>query len=156
MLVVSDTSPISSLIQINRIEILRDLFGTVCIPPAVRDELIRFHPAVPAFVEVRAILDQSKVECLRAMLHQGEAEAIALACECHADYLLIDERRGRLIAAEQAVPTIGLLGVLLFAKQRSLVASVKECLLDLRGKAGFYISDALMQRILDAAQELTH
>jgi len=45
MLVVSDTSPISALLQIGRAELLKDLFGAVCIPPAVKDELARLHTA---------------------------------------------------------------------------------------------------------------
>jgi predicted nucleic acid-binding protein len=38
MLVVSDTSPTSALLQIGRAELLKDLFDAVCIPPAVNDE----------------------------------------------------------------------------------------------------------------------
>ena len=76
MLVVSDTSPISALLQIGRANLLRDLFDTVCIPPAVNDELKRFHTALPPFVEVRVISDQARVKSLRAYLDVGEAEAI--------------------------------------------------------------------------------
>ena len=43
MLVVSDTSPISALLQIGRAELLGDLFGRVCVPEAVGNELARVH-----------------------------------------------------------------------------------------------------------------
>jgi uncharacterized protein len=151
MLVVSDTSPISSLMQIGRADLLRDLFNDVCIPPAVSAELTRFHSITPPFIQIRPVLDQSRVNSLLSTLDAGEAEAIVLALECHADYLLIDERRGRNIAAQQGVPTIGLLGVLLLSKQRRLVASVTDCISDLQTIAGFYVSDALKQRVLEAA-----
>jgi predicted nucleic acid-binding protein len=153
MLVISDTSPISSLIQIGRSELLRDLFGEVCIPPAVSGELARFHASIPQYITVRTISDPSRVSPLLSSLDLGEAEAIALAAECHADYLLIDERRGRHVAAQQGIPTIGLVGVLLLAKQRQLVVSIKDCLSELQAVAGFYISDALKQRVLEAANE---
>ena len=39
MLVVSDTSPILNLVAIERLELLRDLYGIVVIPPAVSTEL---------------------------------------------------------------------------------------------------------------------
>jgi predicted nucleic acid-binding protein len=68
--------------------------------------------------------------------------------------LLIDERRGRAAAAQQGVPTIGLLGLLLLAKERQLLASVRDCIVDLQSKAGFYVSELLMQRVLEAAREV--
>lgn len=39
MIVVSDTSVITSLIQIGQLEVLQKLHGQVLIPVAVRDEL---------------------------------------------------------------------------------------------------------------------
>jgi uncharacterized protein len=153
MLVVSDTSPISSLLQINRVELLRDLFESVCTPPAVRIELERFHSALPAFLELRTVADHDRVASLLPLLDAGEAEAIVLASECGADYLLIDERRGRAIALQQGVRTIGLLGVILLAKQRQLITSVKDCVIELQSKAGFYVSHTLVQKILAAASE---
>jgi predicted nucleic acid-binding protein len=81
MLVVSDTSPISSLIQIGRAELLRDVFGDVCIPPAVHSELLRFHTTTPSYIQVRAVSDRARVHSLLSKLASGEAEAIVLADE---------------------------------------------------------------------------
>ena len=39
MIVISDTTPIVSLIKISRIDLLEKLFGEVCIPEAVFREL---------------------------------------------------------------------------------------------------------------------
>lgn len=39
MIVVSDTTPLISLLKINRLELLERLFGDVMIPTAVFDEL---------------------------------------------------------------------------------------------------------------------
>lgn len=39
MIVVSDTTPLISLLKINRIDLLEKLFGEVLIPQAVFDEL---------------------------------------------------------------------------------------------------------------------
>lgn len=153
MLVVSDTSPISALLQIGRAELLRDLFGTDCVPPAVSHELARFHAALPPFIDARTVSDQTRVRLLLTQLDIGEAEAIVLAAESNADYLLIDERRGRKSAAEVGVPIIGLIGVLLLAKNRGLVPTVKQLLNDLQTNAGFYIHPVLAQRLLEAAGE---
>jgi len=153
MLVVSDTSPVSALIQIGSAELLRDLFGIVCIPAAVNIELLRYHTSLPTFIEVRQVADSRRVQSLRPNLDAGEAEAIVLASETHADYLLIDERRGRLIAAQAGVPIIGLIGVLLLAKNRGLLPTIREVLSDLQDKAGFYVADSLLQTALKAAGE---
>jgi predicted nucleic acid-binding protein len=153
MLVVSHTSPISSRLQIGRGELLRDLFQTVCIPPAVHSELIRFHLRIPAFIEVRDVLNRSQVSLLQASLDLGEAEAIVLAVETKADHLLMDERRGRAAATAAGVQVIGLLGVLLLARRRALIPSLKDCILELQTKAGFYLSDALIEKALAAAGE---
>lgn len=39
MIVVSDTTPLISLLKINRLDLLEKLFGEVLIPVAVFDEL---------------------------------------------------------------------------------------------------------------------
>jgi uncharacterized protein len=153
MLVVSDTSPVSALLQIGRAHLLKDLFDRVCIPPAVNDELARFHDSLPSFVEVRLVSDQSLVKALLTKLDLGEAEAIVLAQECNADFLLIDERRGRKAATEAGVQIIGLIGVILLAKSRGLILTVKELIGELQSKAGFYVDDVLLNKTLQAAGE---
>ena len=52
MIVVSDTSPITSLIAIKRIDLLKKLCDEVTIPPAVRDELEVCHSNLPSFLRV--------------------------------------------------------------------------------------------------------
>jgi predicted nucleic acid-binding protein len=52
------------------------------------------------------------VEILRNELDGGEAEAIALAVELEADQILIDERRGRIVAARINLKYVGILGIL--------------------------------------------
>src|SRR5689334_23121146 len=153
MLVVSDTSPISALMQIGRVELLQHLFGTICVPEAVSKELARFHSTMPPFLEIRDIKDRAPVEPLLRSMDIGEAEAIVLAIEAKADHLLIDERRGRLIAAEAGLSIIGLIGVLLLAKSRAIVPTIKELIDDLRTKAGFYLADELVEKALAAAGE---
>lgn len=153
MIVVCDTSPVSSLLQIGHVDLLSQLFGTVCIPAAVRDELLQFHAAIPSFVEVRAVSDQQRVAALLTSLDVGEAEAIVLAIEYEADFLLVDERRGRAIAAQAGVPVIGLLGALLLARKRGLIASLRDCIDELRSEAGFYVTSAVIEKVLREAGE---
>lgn len=82
MLVVSDTSPVTSLLQIGHGDLLPRLFERVLIPPAVEAELLRFHTSLPGFLKAAAIRDAAAADALVARkLDRGEAEAIVLARE---------------------------------------------------------------------------
>jgi predicted nucleic acid-binding protein len=86
-------------------------------------------------------------------LDAGEANAIALALELQADDLLIDERLGRQEAVRLGLSIIGILGILLVAKQRSLIPQVRPVMDTLINQAGFRVSPQLYQRVLALAQK---
>jgi predicted nucleic acid-binding protein len=73
VIVVSDTSPLTSLIAIGRTEILRRLFGEILVPPAVETELLRFHDSLPDYIQVRPVADVARVAELSACVDPGEA-----------------------------------------------------------------------------------
>lgn len=153
MLVVSDTSPLTALLQIGQADLLPTLFDQVIIPPTVRDELLRFHESLPGFLVVKAIQDQSAVEALNQELDLGEAEAIVLAEESHADCVLMDEKRGRTVAKRRGLNVVGLLGVLLKAKKTGRISSMEWLIGELESRAGFYVSEAVKQIVLAEAGE---
>jgi uncharacterized protein len=154
MIVVSDTSAITSLIQVGKEELLIQLYEKAFIPEAVRDELSKTHPYLPDFLQCQVVVDRQKVERLLFELDIGEAEAIVLAKELQADDLLIDECEGRRVAAREGLHVIGLLGVLLEAKAHGHILSVRQLTEDLERKAGFRVSHAVKQIIFLEAGEL--
>ena len=83
----------------------------------------------------------------------GEAESIILAKEKKADLLLIDEQIGRRVAEREGIKIIGLLGVLIIAKDYKYIDSIKKILALLEEKAGFWISPGLKKFILKTARE---
>jgi hypothetical protein len=153
MIVVSDTSALTSLLQVGLEEILPRLFQEVAIPEAVERELRRAHPALPSFLLTIPVADRKLVDRLCRDLDQGEAEGIALILEKRGDLLLIDERKGRRVAQREGVLVIGLLGVLLQAKRRGVIPSLRETIAKLQTTAGFRISDALKTRLLNESGE---
>jgi predicted nucleic acid-binding protein len=153
MIIVSYTSPVTSLLSIGRIELLQSLFGTVVIPSEVRSELLQFHANLPAFLECRPVEDEDMVETLCLELDRGEAEAIVLAKELEADYLLMDESIGRRVASRESLTVVGVVGVQLLAKERAFIPSVREVMDELRSKAGFYLGDVVRAAVLAEAGE---
>jgi uncharacterized protein len=159
-LVVSDTSPVRALVHLERLHLLAELFEEVLIPPAVLAELQRPTsrlPAVPdaaiALLRVRAPGNVERVAEFRERLDMGEVEALALALEVQADALLIDEAAGRRSARELGLRTMGVLGILVQAKECGLVPRIAPLLDRLQLELGFYIGAELRQRVLRAAGE---
>jgi len=154
MLVVSDTSPISTLFAVGKLNLLRDLFDEVIIPAKVFDELSRLKEFGYDLAElenagwlvVRPAQDAIAVKDLSKQLDSGESEAIILAQELGADFLLIDERRGWKIANALGIKTVGVLGVLLEAKKKKLVPAVAPLLDEIQNSPGFILEKRYIGR----------
>jgi uncharacterized protein len=86
--------------------------------------------------------------------HRPKQKAIALALELAADRLLIDDAAGRAIALREGLQMTGVLGILLIAKKRGLIDSVRSPLDDLINQAGFWVSNELYRWVLSQAEEL--
>ena len=161
MIVVSNTSPLTNLALIGRLDLLPQLYGTLTIPDAVWHELVVKGVHLPSaqqiagasWLSVRTVTNQALVLSLRQDLDAGEAEAIALSMEMDADLLLIDERIGRESAQHLGVTYMGLIGLLVQARQRDLLPQMRPVIEALRLQAGFWISDALVQRVLSDVGE---
>lgn len=70
-----------------------------------------------------------------------------------ADQVLIDERRGRLVASRLNLRYTGILGVLVEAKSKGLMAEVKPLLDALINKAGFWVAEPLYDSVLQLVNE---
>jgi predicted nucleic acid-binding protein len=161
VIVVSDTSPTLNLAIIGHLDLLHQLYADIVIPSAVYQETVVAGAGMPGATEVQTepwfhqqpVADTALVALLRGDLDEGEAEAVALAHEIKADLLLIDEQAGRRHAARLGLKFIGLLGVLLAAKDVGLLPAVKGPLEDLIAKAGFWVRPPLYAAVLKAAGE---
>lgn len=161
MIVVSDTSPLVNLAAIGKLDLLHQLYGKILVPDAVYRETVHvgagepgaYEVAIFEWIERQVVTNRAVVTALELELDSGEAEAIALALEVGADLVLIDERKGRFVAGRMGVQFVGLLGILIEAKQRGLLPAVRPVLDDLKQNAGFWIRDQLYQHILQLTGE---
>lgn len=156
MMVVSDTSPVLNLAAIGRSDLLEGLFTDLLVPAEVADEIhrlresrVRFRSVIlPSFIQIRELRTDHLKTALSGELDAGEAAAIAMAIECEARLLLVDELRGRAVARRFGIPTLGVLGILRLAKQRGLLAATAPVLSALEEQAGFWIGAPLRERFL--------
>jgi len=157
---VSNTSPILNLAIVDQLDLLRQQFGQIQIPPAVINELKidedrpgsqAIQAAITsAWIQVQPVSNQSLVQLLRQSLDSGEAEAIALALELPAEWILLDERDGRKVAKSFGLQVTGILGILLRARESGMLSSLQPVIEDLTQKAGFRTAPELLAKVLQA------
>ena len=160
MIVVVDSSALITLARIGRLELLRQTTDVVHIPEAVFEEVVQKGAGRPGSAELaqadwvrrRTVRDVASVDRLRARLGRGESEAIVLAKELGADFLVIDDAAARQVAEAAEQRVVGLPGWLIYLKQREVVAAVKP-LLDEMLASGFYLDEQRYQSILRRAGE---
>ncbi|MEA1049407.1 DUF3368 domain-containing protein [Lamprobacter modestohalophilus] len=158
---VSDTTAITNLAAIGRLDLMHSLLGQVFIPHEVYLELTRYGDRIPGAREVktnewiltRDVTRRDLVDSLTPPLDLGEAEAIALAMEINAQVLIIDEYAGRQTAKALGLNIVGLVGLLIEAKRRSLIPSVAPLLDRLQQEAGFRLGAIFRERVLQEVEE---
>ena len=148
--------------KIGHFDLLRELFQTIVIPPAVHEEVVERGAGRAGARESRdagwiAVAEvpppSAVVAALVAAFGRGEREAIALALSLDPTMiLLIDELRPRRVAEQLGLIPVGSGGVLVLAKQARLISEVRPLLDGLRGH-GLRIGDAVYRRVLERAGE---
>jgi len=148
MTVVSNASPLIAFERIRRQELLKRLFGTIFIPPTVRVEVFGLQQPPDWIVEREPTLAFHPSKSLG----RGEVEAIALALELKADWLLMDDLDGRKEAIRLGLTVMGTIGVLIHAKQQGIINAIRP-LLDELETVGFYYGQELRALALSTAGE---
>lgn len=140
MIIVSDTTPIISLMKAGQLELLRKLFGVVYIPNAVYCELTESGVYLEeaqviqecGFLLVEEVENDKSVILLQKLtgLDAGESAAIILADEKKSDVLLMDEHKGRQVAKTLGIAITGTIGILAQAFDEGLLSKeeVEACI----------------------------
>ena len=154
--VIANTTPLIALANIDRLELLHELYGTIIVPQAVVDEIIS-EPAKQrvrsaTWIKVEAIQDTSQKDIFRARLHAGEVEVMILAREQNADLVIMDDNAAKKTAKFLGLNVTGTLGILLKAKKEGYLEMVEpimnELIID-----GLFISDTVKGYVLKEAGE---
>jgi predicted nucleic acid-binding protein len=156
--VVSNTTPLISLLKLNRLEILKALYTEIIIPTAVFREIEngknkKYYQDLSKYnwIIITAIRNKHSTEYFLD-LDEGEAEAIILATEIDADLILLDEKLGRFHANDAGLKVTGTIGVLLKAKNTGIITKIKPLLIELTEK-DVWLSNRLIKEICKLSNE---
>lgn len=162
MKVISNTGPLIGLAKIRKIFLLKNVAEEVLIPPMVHRELFgkigseseEIDRALNEFIRIADLpAPDPTIEKVIAELDEGEKQAIGLASTFEGDVLLLlDDRAGRQLAEKLHIPTTGLIGLLLLAKERGLVRDVTSLIEELR-KNGYWLSDEVIDIVKQLVEE---
>ena len=154
MILIADSSVIIAFQAVDRLDVLRSLFGEILIPDAVYKEVFAVEKKkAPAFIKVVKLKNREVFNTLFLQLGAGESEVIALALEKKTDKVAIDDKLARRTAEKLGLKVIGTVGIVLLAKEKKLVPKVKGVLDAMMKKISFRLSDAVVEKTLKAAGE---
>lgn len=149
-LIVSDSTTIITLLNIERVDILKNIFDEVYIPTKVYDEVVVEENVTleSSFFIKKEIKDRALYKLLSRSLDAGESEAIVLAKEMKLS-LIIDEKKGRKIANNMGINIMGFLGVLLLNHKKKCLLEDEIIEIYYRAKkASFRVSKRLEEQFL--------
>jgi len=157
--VISDTSPLQYLYQVDLLDILATLYGHIIIPQAVAAELGQGRslgiglpdPSVLPWITIGQVRDRALLPMVTD-LGWGEREALALALERPGALLLLDDALARRYARLLGLTFTGTLGVILRAKQAGYVRNVQP-ILDRLDALHFRLDAATREAVLKLAGE---
>lgn len=143
-IVIADSACLIGLSRIGQLTILHYLFGTIRIPPAVFHEVVVLGTGRAGsdevkradWIETHQVNNPLAIKAFKLNLGRGESEAIALASECHADFIILDDWNARQTASGLALPVIGTVAILKKASEKGILADFEGAVEKLR-RAGF-------------------
>ena len=156
--IITNTTPIISLLKIDKLELLKELYGELTVPNAVYQGIEKGKHK-PYYQNLK-LVDWIKIEKIKNTdslaffvdLDKGEAEVLILAKEQKADLVILDEIMGRRYAKSLELNLTGTIGVLLKAKEKGMIDSIQEILTELTEK-GTWLNPKLIKRVIDLSNE---
>lgn len=148
---ISNTSCLIVLSKIGELDLLRKLYGEITTSTEVVSEFA--HP-LPDWVKVNSITDRYSQQILELQLDKGEASVIALAIETPKSTIILDDYKARVIAEKLGLKITGTIGIIINAKLRGIIPSIKPYLEKIRA-TDFRLTTEIESQALKEAGELS-
>ncbi len=154
MRIVCDSSTIIALERINHLWLLENLVEEIFIPYAVNKEIkSKKGINLPTCFRIKEVKDKLYIKQNRKNLHIGEVEAIALAKEVKADFVILDDKRARKLAEKEGLKVAGLLALVIIAKEKGIIKRVKPIVDDLK-RHSFFVGKDIYVEIMKLSGEM--
>jgi predicted nucleic acid-binding protein len=147
--IIADSSCLILLDKIEELELLKKLFGKVIITSIIAEE---FGTPLPEWISIKNAENKNYQNILELSVDRGEASAIALAVEQSDCLLILDDQKARRLAAELNLKYTGTIALLVEAKLKGYIISVRPIINKIR-KTNFHLTPQLEKKILKSAGE---
>ena len=147
--IISDTSCLIVLSKIGEMDLLKKVYGSIFTTQDIASE---FGDSLPEWIDVLEVKDPFKQQLLELQIDKGESSAIALALEIPGSTVILDDFKARKIAIKLGIQVTGTLGVVIRARQKGIISSIKPILGKLK-QTNFRLSTELESEALMMAGE---
>ena len=147
--IIADTSCFIILTNIGEIDLLYKVYGEII---TTIDIAIEFGETLPEWVEIISVKDKYRQQLLEIQIDKGESSAIALAMEIPDSTVILDDYKARKIASQLDINFTGTLGIIIKAKLKGIIPSIKPFLEKIK-QTNFRLSVELELQALKEAGE---
>ena len=156
MKIVSNTSPLIFLSNVDSLDLLSLCFDQVLIPEEVKTEFGNHE--LPEIIEVQPISSEGMnvVDIQYGALHRGELEAIQLAYETDADLVLLDDLLARKKAKQMNIGVMGTLGIFLTSSYNGNISPklASQKIDILINEYDMFVAQNLLTNVMDELKEI--
>ena len=148
-IIISDTSCFIVLTNIGELDLLHKVYGEIITTLDIATE---FGEPLPDWVEIQNVSDKYRQQLLEMQIDKGESSAIALALETPDCTVILDDYKARKIAERLGINITGTIGVIVKAKIKGVIPSIKPFLAKIK-ETDFRLSAEVELLALKEAQE---
>jgi len=148
-IIISDTSCFIVLTNIDELDLLHKVYGQIITTIDIATE---FGETLPEWVEIQNVNDKYRQQLLEMQIDKGESSAIALALETPDCTVILDDNKARKVAERLGINVTGTIGVIIKAKLRGIIPSIKPLLEKIK-QTDFRLSSEIELLALKEAQE---
>lgn len=148
-IIISDTSCLIILTKIGELELLQKVYGQIITTPEIAEE---YGEPLPDWIKIMTVTDKYRQQILEMQIDKGESSAIALALETADSTIILDDYKARKIAEQLGITYTGTIGVIIKAKLKEIIPSVKPFLKKIK-QTDFRLSADIEKQALKEANE---
>lgn len=147
--IISDTSCFIILTNIGELDLLQKVYGQILTTVEVA---IEYGERLPDWIVIESVNDKHSQKILEMQVDKGEASTLALAIKTSDSTIIVDDYRARKVAEKLGINYTGTIGVIIKAKLKGIILSIKPLLVKIR-QTDFRITAEIERQALKEAGE---